>query len=142
MPNAAYASGTKVPVAKSRVEIDTLLAKHGAMQRAVLCDDEARRAVVAFVLSGRKYQIAIPLPDANKEQATRERWRAVVLMLKAKLEICRLGVSSVEREFLADLVLPDGSTAHETIDVYMGKLIAEGYTTQLALPSPPPRVKD
>lgn len=40
------------------------------------------------------------------EQALRQRWRAVLLIVKAKLEACASGISTVEREFLADIVDP------------------------------------
>jgi len=46
----------------------------------------------------------------HHDQACRVRWRGVVLLLKGKLEIVRLGISTVEREFMADLVLPNGRT--------------------------------
>lgn len=44
------------------------------------------------------------------QQAERQRWRALVLVTKAKLELVADGLSTIQREFLADLVLPDGST--------------------------------
>lgn len=59
------------------------------------------------------------------EQACRERWRLLCLLVKAKLEFVALGVSSLEREFLADLMLPDGSTVHS----FLAKGIAESYQT-------------
>jgi hypothetical protein len=43
---------------------------------------------------------------AQWDQAYRERWRWLVLLTKAKLEIVRVGVSTCEREFFADLLLP------------------------------------
>jgi hypothetical protein len=46
------------------------------------------------------------------EQACRSRWRAIVLVVKAKLELVSIGMSTVEREFLADIALPDGRTVH------------------------------
>jgi hypothetical protein len=45
-----------------------------------------------------------------------------------------MGVSSFEREFLADLLLPDGQTAHRALGAYMEELIAKGYSGPLALP--------
>jgi hypothetical protein len=49
------------------------------------------------------------------EQAERQRWRAMILLVKAKLEAIEMGLSTVEREFLADLLLPGGVTVHEEI---------------------------
>ena len=129
-----FASATKVPIERSKVEIDLLLQRHGATKRGIQVDDEARKAIVAFALEGRLYRMELPLPDPNDGKANRVRWRAVVLLIKTKLEVIRIGVSTPEREFLADLVLPDGSTAHFTIDEYMRKLFANGYTAPLSLP--------
>ena len=47
------------------------------------------------------------------EQACRSRWRALYLIIKAKLEAIEAGISTVEREFFYDVVLPDGRTAGE-----------------------------
>jgi hypothetical protein len=44
------------------------------------------------------------------DQAVRQRWRALVLVLKAKLEAIESGISSFEDEFLAQTVLPDNTT--------------------------------
>lgn len=156
-----YAAGTTVPIERSKSELDGLLGKHGATQRGLLHDEEALVACVVFTLAGRRYKIAVPLPmqeqkpPAGKwprdwhrwgadrraqwlrerwEQVCRERWRGLVLLCKAKLEIVALGLSTVDREFLADLLLPSGETAHERLGAYMTKLIAEGYTGPLALP--------
>jgi hypothetical protein len=49
------------------------------------------------------------------EQKQRERWRVLVIAIKAKLEIAKMGVSSMEREFFADLVLPGGMTAYQAV---------------------------
>jgi hypothetical protein len=44
------------------------------------------------------------------EQACRQRWRALALAIKAKLEAVEAGITSFEDEFMAHIVLPDGST--------------------------------
>lgn len=121
----AYAATTKVPVAKTRLEIDTLLERIGAAQRGTYVDDDKNLAVVGFVLGGAKYRIDVPLPArprfspdlslAKHEQATRSRWRGVLLLLKAKIEAVRLGLTSFEKEFLADRVLGDGRTVQQSI---------------------------
>lgn len=145
MTAAAFAEGTEVPVEKSRAEIDGLLGKHGATQRVLAMDDERGLAIVAFTLKARQYRLELPIPtkedvwpkagkepqgwhttfdsarqnawvDKQREQRTRERWRALVLLLKGKLEIVRLGFSTVEREFLADLVLPNGERMHAALE--------------------------
>lgn len=67
------------------------------------------------------------------EQAARERWRGLVLLVKAKLEIVKMGVSTFEREFLADLVLPSQQTVSQHLEVYMAKVL-KGEGVPLALP--------
>ena len=37
----------------------------------------------------------------------------MLLVMKAKLEAVREGATTVEREFLADMLMPDGSTVGE-----------------------------
>lgn len=59
------------------------------------------------------------------EQACRSRWRALYLIIKAKLEAVDSGISTIEREFLYDIVLPDGKTVGE----YMAPQIEAAYTT-------------
>jgi len=47
------------------------------------------------------------------EQACKGRWRALFLAIKAKLVAVSEGISTVEEEFLAWMVLPNGRTAGE-----------------------------
>lgn len=56
-------------------------------------------------------------------QAIRARWRGLLLIVKAKLEAVDAGISTFEREFLADILLPDGRSLHEWIKPQ----IAEAY---------------
>ena len=44
------------------------------------------------------------------EQACRQKWRALVLAVKAKLEAVDSGITTFEEEFLAHIQLPDGTT--------------------------------
>lgn len=44
------------------------------------------------------------------EQGKRQRWRAMALIVKAKLEAIESGISTLEAEFLAHTVLPNGQT--------------------------------
>lgn len=49
------------------------------------------------------------------EQACRSSWRALLLVIKAKLEACACGISTIEREFLADVITSSGETIGEQI---------------------------
>jgi hypothetical protein len=133
-----YAEGTSVSVESTRAAIDALLVKNGATSTAILNSDEDSRAAVAFTMKGARFRIEIPLPtladveppSASKQpknltrdqwlaqrlvQARRERWRAILLLLKSKLEIVRIGLSGVEKEFMADMILPGGETVHQVL---------------------------
>jgi len=133
-----YAKGTSVPVERSKAELDRLLSRAGATQRLIGSDDEHGVAFAAFSLTGRQVRLRVPLPrrgeprfvnrpgsswrqrpkaDAERawDQAVRERWRGLVLLVKAKLEAIGLGVSTPEREFMADIALPDGRTVHQAL---------------------------
>lgn len=145
-----FAEGTSVSVERSKAELDSLLGKHGATGRGVMSDDVEGKAFVYFILGGERFQLVVPLPklgdfprkdqvprgwdgwsDAKTaewryrawEQACRERWRAVLLLVKSKLEIVRLGMSSVRHEFMADLVLANGKTVAEIMATDGGRLL-------------------
>jgi len=55
--------------------------------------------------------------DAQKawEQAGRQRWRALALAVKAKLEAVESQITSFETEFMAHIVMPNGKTAGEIL---------------------------
>jgi len=115
-----FAAETKVPVERTKVELDQLLQKHGATQRMMGTDDGRGVGVVGFTLAGRQVRLKIPLPEREKyrsvqqfEQATRARWRAALLVTKAKLEYIEMNMSTVDKEFLAQISLPDGGSVLE-----------------------------
>ena len=57
------------------------------------------------------------------EQACRQRWRALKLVIQAKLEAVESGISVFEDEFMSNIVLPDGRTVGE----FMKPQIEETY---------------
>ncbi len=68
-----------------------------------------------FLRDGRGVTRSRDAVSKAHDQACRERWRQLVLLVKAKLEAIALGLSTVEREFLADVYLPDGRTVHQAL---------------------------
>jgi hypothetical protein len=102
----AYASKTSVPVERSKAEVEKLLTQYGADQFFSGWADG--KAMIAFRLKQLHIKMVVPIPEGP--QAQRARWRAIVLIIKAKLEAVRSGVRSIEQEFLDDIVLPDGKT--------------------------------
>ncbi len=140
-----YASNTSVSSAKSRDEIERTLGRYGAGMFAYASTSDA--ASIAFEVEGRRVQINLTLPDRNDrefthtpakrqkrhtddaerawEQGCRQRWRALALVVKAKLEAVEAGISTIEREFLADVMLPSG----ETVERFLGPQIQHAYDT-------------
>jgi hypothetical protein len=138
-----YARNTDVPVERTRAEIDSVLTRNGATSVAILNDEDRSLAAFAFTLRGARFRVQLPLPTpedvspkaggepqgwrgwdeprraawrgAALRQARMQRWRQMLLLLKAKLEIVRMGLSSVEHEFMADMVLPSGETAGQVL---------------------------
>lgn len=136
-----YAANTTVTVEKSKAEIERTLRRYGAKSFAYYADDS--RAIIAFVKNERQIRFALPMPDPNDrqfthhqrgartvsaretlyEQATRQKWRALNLVIKAKLEAVEAGIVTFEDEFMAHMVLPNGVTVAE----YVGPQIEEAY---------------
>lgn len=81
-----YAAKTEVSSSKSRDEIERTLTRYGADQFAYGWRDGA---------------------------AIKQRWRALALIIKAKLEAVESGISEFDDEFLANIMLPDGATVGE-----------------------------
>ena len=155
-----YASTTQVSVERTKMEIDALLAKHGATSRGIAVNDTEGTASIGFVRGGLKYRLSVPLPKvevlkkAEKprgwpswgeerreewvrkewEQRCRTRWRSMLLLLKAKFEAVGMGVSNVEKEFMADSVLPDGQTVEQTLGAEIAKALSSGKMPTLMLP--------
>ena len=124
---STYASKTTVAPEKSRAEIEKTLKRYGAAAFSYGYDDE--RAVVMFAAAGRKlrFELATPRPEdfrydaagrrrqttqvmTARDQAERQIWRALALVIKAKLEAVQSGIVSFEEEFLAHILLPSGET--------------------------------
>ena len=140
-----YAENTTVASDASRAEIERTLARYGAASFMYGWDRD--QALIGFVADGRQVKFLLPLPardarefthtpargnrrspaEADKawEQAVRQRWRALALVIKAKLEAVAAGITEFEDEFLAHIVLPDGSTAGQ----WMRPQIQEAYDT-------------
>lgn len=135
---SAFAAGTTVSVAKSKAEIEDLLTRYGADGFAY-AQDQSKAAIIFSVL-GRRVRFILPIPSkddkrfthrkgrsglmekrteiqslAEWEQEHRRLWRALALVIKAKLEAVRSGIVTFENEFLAHIVMPNGRTVGEDI---------------------------
>lgn len=138
-----YAASTSVSSEKSRAEIERTLTRYGATSFAYGWNPD--RAVIQFTAESRQIRFVLTMPprdhpsitrtpstqkwrtpaqaEAAYEQAIRQRWRALALVIKAKLEAVEAGISVFEQEFLAYVVLPDGSTVGE----FMAPQVADAY---------------
>jgi hypothetical protein len=133
-----YAQHTSVPVDRSRAEIEHTLTRYGATgfgysweRREVAIDPtpaygkktELREvATLVFHVTGRRVRLDVPMPtlrEAGSETraaaAARQRWRAILLVIKAKLEAVDSGISTLEAEFLANIVTENGRTIGEVV---------------------------
>lgn len=131
-----YAEGTSVAADRTRAELEKLLRSRGADAFMYASDEQLGEQLVAFRMSGRHVRIGVPMPDrgdplftqtptgkrrsdVQAEEAydaeVRRRWRALLLVVKAKLTAVADGISTLEREFLADIVTQDGRTVAEVV---------------------------
>lgn len=113
-----YARKTKVDASQSRLEVERLLEKQGCERLGVMT--EQTHATIYFERRGWSVQMRIPMPraeDAPKnvssapairawvEARRRERWRQLLLVLKAKFCALEEGVETFEETFMAHLVV-------------------------------------
>jgi hypothetical protein len=147
-----YAAKTDVSSIQSRADIERVLMKYGA-------DDfgyrtSADTAVIAFSYDGKNIRFVLPLPNRGGaeftrtatgrvasesaaqtayEQAVRQKWRALLLVTKAKLEAVESGISTFEQEFMAHIVLPSGRTVAEEVMPAVNTALANRGPMQLSL---------
>ena len=114
MTTKVYADKTTVPVTKSRQDIEAMLRK--AKANRVVHMVERLEAIVMFELAGRLVKIEVPIKGDATDQVRRSKWRALYLIIKAKIEAVAQGVTTVEQEWLAHIVLPDGRTVGQWIE--------------------------
>lgn len=146
---STYANTTTVAPEKTRAEIEKLVTKYGATR--FVSGWEETSAAVLFEMKGRRVRFTLPMPDpkdrrfthdrrrwqnpaakqkALLDQAVRSSWRALLLVIKAKLEAVETGITTFDSEFLAHLILPTGQTVGE----WAIPKLAEAYAQGLALP--------
>lgn len=140
-----YAENTAVSSERSKAEIERLLVRYGAT--SFVSGWQGDKAAISFEMRNRRIKFVLPLPsktakefthtpgrgnrrsdsDAYRawEQATRQRWRALALVCKAKLEAVESGITTFEDEFMAHIVMPDGRTVSE----HATPLIASAYAS-------------
>jgi hypothetical protein len=147
----AYAKGTDVPKERSRLELEAILSRYGASHFMYGWDEG--RVVVAFRTDEdqghRQVKFVLPMPKEHEvaltpggrrrttrqvedalAQEERRRWRALVLVVKSKLEAVESGIETFDEAFMPHIVLPGG----ETVSQWLSPQIDEAYASG-ALPS-------
>lgn len=145
-----YASGTEVPVERSRTEIERTLARFGADQFGWVISPNS--AQVGFVARSRQIRFTLKMPDRDDpsitrtetnrprtrdarnrayDQAVRSTWRNLVLVLKAKLAAVDAGILTFEEEFLPYTVVPGGQTVAEQALPAIERAYATGQASPL-----------
>lgn len=127
-----YAADTAVAVEKSKQQIEAMLKQRGATEYGTGWNDTHDR--IQFTLKDSRIRFTLPRPkradylhdrngrtrrnpvvDAAMAQADRQRWRALYLVIRAKLEAVDAGISILEQEFLAFVVTPNDLTVGDIL---------------------------
>lgn len=138
-----YAADTSTSVEKTRAELENVIRKFGADAFAYAMD--GKQAMIQFRAKGKQVRFVLPLPNPDErrftqsstgprasdvayakwEQGCRAAWRALFLVVKAKLVAVESSIVAFDSEFMAYIVLPNGRTAGEEIL----PMIDEAYST-------------
>lgn len=141
-----YAENTSVSVARSKAEIEDIIIRYGATGFASGWKNES--ATIGFQMNSRAIRFILPLPnreefkmqtkwgkarkvsddEANKswEQACRQKWRALALCIKAKLEAVESGITTFEHEFLAHIVSKNGQSIGDILIPQLSDVVRKG----------------
>ncbi len=118
-------------------DIERTLKRYGADRFAYF--NEGDRAIIVFEAHDRRIRFDLPLPAetarGQDEQLVRQRWRALLLCIKAKLESVETKIESFEDAFLAHVVMPDGMTVSDHVRPRIEQVYAGGEVRALL---PPP----
>lgn len=118
-----YAEDTKVPVEQSVANIRATVARYDGQQFAYGLSDE--QAVIGFSKDGRQVRFFVSLLE-RQPQERRAAMRALLLVIKAKLEAVASGIAVFEDEFLANIVLPDGRLVGEEVRAQIASAYESG----------------
>lgn len=156
-----YAVSTDVSSDRSRQEIEKTLSKYGARQFMYGWGEHegAEVAVIAFQMRGRQVRFQLKMPDRNSrefthtptrmnrrsataqaeayEQAVKQRWRALLLVIKGLLEGVEVGIVSFEDAFLAHIMLPNGQSVSEAAMPAINEAYETGTVASLLPPMRP-----
>jgi hypothetical protein len=108
--------GSGVPVDRTKIEIEMMLADYGASHFAYVVDP--RGAMVIFEAQGQRLRFNVPLQEGAGPKAVRsrnQRWRELLQCIKAKLDSVTSGIESFMEAFLAHVIVQDERTVYEHV---------------------------
>lgn len=145
MSTSTYAKGTDVPVVRSKAELEGMLRAAGANGFA-LGWEEGADTTVMFRMANRMLRMRVAEPDPVKlgytrtgksrtdaaferamDAERRRMWRALVLLVKARLVAVTEGIETVETAFLPWVVIP--GTDGQTVGEWFVPQLAQAYQT-------------
>jgi len=148
MPKTQYAARTVVSEENTKAEIESTLRRFGAEAFGSAWDGTGGTVhhLIYFKLGGQPYRITVPMPEEKEfqytpvrlvtrspveqrrewDQAKRQRLRALLLVIKAKLAAVEAGITTLEQEFFSNLMLPSGQTMSEWAGPQFRTMIAQG----------------
>ena len=130
-----YAEKTTVASAQTQMQIQALVQRYGGEEFTVSLKEG--HALLGFRLGGRAIRLTLPLPKPGEpefrryyrgmytyertdsaaqklwEQACRANWRALLLVVRAKLEAIAIGILDVDEAFFGDVMTAAGGTVYE-----------------------------
>jgi hypothetical protein len=145
-----FAEQTKVARERTADEIERTLRRYGATGFAYAWADE--KVMIGFEMHGRRIRFMLPIPESKDtkfthsptgrrrtaasakqafEQEVRRLWRALALIIKAKLEAVASEVTEFETEFLPYMLLPNNQTVGEAMVPQLDNIYASGGVPQL-----------
>lgn len=126
-----YANRTSVPVDRSRAEIEKLLERFGAS--GFIFGSTNGQALLAFEMRDRRLRFLVPMPTPSRSMSEekvkaeiRRRYRALLLVLKAKLEAVASNIVTFDEEFLAHIVVEGNTTVGDRMLPQLGEALASG----------------
>ena len=147
-----YAKNTTVSEQKSILGIESTLRRYDAKSFAYGWEERQGKeiCVIAFKTDNRTIRFKLPMPARSEfvttptgmeraestveneyRKARRQRWRALLLIVKAKLEAIDSGITTFDEEFLPYMVLPGGKTISEVTMPQLEDVYATGGVPQL-----------
>jgi hypothetical protein len=130
-----YAADTEVSSERSQAEIKATLQRYGASKYAyyedegragISCEIQSRRLKFILLLPNRTSEEFVYAGEGNRrkirdvetqhrfwEKACRQKWRALALIIKGKLEALESNIYTFDEVFMSDILLPDGKTVGE-----------------------------